>query len=320
MKRFTTVLLLVFVSRAACASGEIARYDLRVRLEPGEAHLVRHNGEISGTMVVSGRKIASSMKGNTSYEIRVLESRADASKVRLTFRSDSTIGASGGVTFYAPFSAVIEKPVKKTANGDAIRGQIVDVTVSSSGNVAWNLKEPSSPNRRFALKGKALAERNRITQEWAAYTLKNQTLEKFRSLVGARLTKTVAIGESWRGQFLLNLGYATRRIEVFYMLTQVEKGIALVTTSVIELPEKFEKNALTNMKNVRWKLQTGTLRIDLATGWPLSTQENGQSFSQLQQLEKKSVLPRNLLTSYGKSSSQVITTPLLSSSLPQRAR
>ncbi len=313
MKRIALVFLLAGLSsRVACASDEVPRYDLRVRLRFGEAHLVRHNGEIAGTMVVSGRKIVSSVKRTTSYEIRVLESRAAVSKVRLTFRVDNTSGTSGGVTLYAPFSAAIEQPTSRVFNGDAIRGQSVDLKILSNGDVTPNFDWPPDSLGIRAHEAKTSAEKEKARRAIVTFEIRHQTIEKFRWFIGVRPRKPVAIGESWIGNITLNANYMRqRRVPILYTLTKVENNVAFVTLRVVERPEKKVRISMPkNMRDSDWNRQNGTMQIDLKSGWPLRAQENGQSFSQLQMTEKKSMPPRNFLTTYGKSISQVDTTTL----------
>lgn len=314
MRNVCFVLLAIFLCRAARAEDVAPLYDLRVRLRVGDAYSVRHNGEVMGATVVNGQKNVSSVKGDTKYEIRVLNTEKDAAKVRLTFRSDETRGTSGGVTVYAPFSAVIEKPTRKTSNGDAIRGQSVYITISSIGDVTGDILEPPfAALRRYQVR--TTEEGTRGLRELAAFELKRQTLQNFCLFIGARPLQPVAVGTSWRGQFALKSSYRTRRFEVSYTLTKVEKDVASLATSTRELPENSRQNAMSNMKEKSWNAQNGTLQIALKNGWPLRAEENGQIFSQLQTVENKTT--RNVLTTYGKSRSQVETTALSSLAAPR---
>ncbi len=313
MKRIALVFLLAGLSsRVACASDEVPCYDLRVRLRFGEAHLVRHNGEIAGTMVVSGRKIVSAVKGNTSYEIRVLESYEKGANVRLTFRSSNTDGTLGGVTLYAPFWAAIEHPTHKISNGYSIQGQSEDLKILSNGDVTPNFDWPPDSLGIRAHEAKTSAEKEKARRAIVTFEIRHQTIEKFRWFIGVRPRKPIAIGESWIGNITLNANYMRqRRVPILYTLTKVENNVAFVTMRVNEHPEKTVRVSMPkNMKDSGWNLQNGTMQIDLKSGWPLRAQENGQSFSQLQMTEKKSMPPRNFLTTYGKSISQVDTTTL----------
>lgn len=329
---FWTALLALVSCRAACA-GVVAprfapRYDLRVRLQAGEGHLVKHSGEIAGTMVISGRKIVSSVKSTTSYEVRVLESRGKKANVRLTLRSNDSVdpfGTSGGVTLYAPYSATIEEPTSRVFNGDAIRGQSVDLEILPNGDVTPDFGAPPSLTRDTLMKkdyeAKTPAEKQRARRELFSFEMKHQmklqATEKFRWFIGVRPTKRLVIGESWHGHILLTVSHRIRRVPVFYKLAKVENNVAFVSMRVNEQPEKKARVSMPkNMKDSSWNLQNGTMQIDLKSGWPLRTKEIGQSFSQIQTVEQKGARPQNFLTTYGKSLSQAETTALSSSHAP----
>lgn len=323
---FWTVLLAIVSCRASCAQVVAPRYDLRVRLQAGEAHLVNHSGEIAGTMVTAGRKIASSVKRTASYELRVLESRDKKANVRLTFRSNDPFGTSGGVILYAPLWATVEKPANSGLSSDAMRGQSVDLRILPNGDVTPEFGAPPPSLTRDTLmekvyKAKTPAEKQSARRELVMFEMKHQmklqTIEKLRWFIGVRPTKPVAIGESWRGNFLLNANYRIRRVQVLYKLAKVENNVAFVAMRVNEQPEKTVRVSMPkNMKNSKWNFQNGTMQIDLKSGWPLRAQEIGQSFSQTQTVEQKGARPQNFLTTYGRSLSQVETTTLLPSHAP----
>ncbi len=312
-----TVLLAIILCGSACAEVVAPRYDLRVRLQSGEAHLVNHSGKIVGTMVVSRRKIVSSVNETASYQLRVLESREKGSKVRLTFGADNTTGTRSGVTIYAPFWAAIKEPTNQAFNGDAIRGQSADVEIAPNGDVAPDFSEPSLSLLKKIYTAKTSLEKERVRREIVAFEIKRQIIEKFRWFIGVRPTKPVAIGESWRGAILLRIGYLERRVPVLYKLAKTENNVAFVTMRVNERPEKMVRVSMPkNMQDNSWNVQSGTMQIDLKSGWPLRAQNNGQSFSQLQTVQKKGAHSQTLLTTYGKSLSQVETMPLASFRAP----
>lgn len=317
---FWTVLLAIVSCRAACAQVVAPRfaprYDLRVRLQVGEAHLVNHSGEISGTMVVSGRKIVSSVKRTARYEVRALESRGKKADVRLTFRSDDSFDTQGGVILYAPLWATVEKPASRGFSSDAIRGQSVDLEISPNGVVTPNFGALSLSLTQDTLaekiyKAKTPAEKQRAHRDLVAFEMKLQTMEKLRWFIGVRPTRPVAIGESWRGDIPLNLNYRRRRVQIVYKLAKVENNVAFVSMRVNERPEKTVRVSMPkNMKDSSWNLQNGTMQIDLKSGWPLRAQEIGRSFSQMQTVGQKGAQPQIFMTTYGKSLSQVETTTL----------
>ena len=149
-----------------CVADEASRYDLRVRLQPGQAYAVRQLGENDGTIIFGGRKSRGVTTGTSTYEIRVLEVGEKKSKISVTFGSQKTSGTSGGITLYAPFSAIVEKPTAKTTVIKNIEGQSQTADVSPDGRVSWNLPALDVENRRYALNGKTPAEKSRIYHEW----------------------------------------------------------------------------------------------------------------------------------------------------------
>ena len=267
MKRFfiqlsvAVFLLSVFSFRSLGAD----IYTLEFNLEKGKIYKQRSVSEMTMTINAMGQDMEMDMKTETSIHFNVVERNNDVYDISMSYQKikmDMNVMQSYSIDSDSPGNSVLQSFI----------GIPIDIQLTKEGKVS--IKDAD----QFATKIDAITDEQlkQIISQLLSEKAIQSTFERLSFFPG----KPVAVGDSWDVTTNASAGGIDIINKLELTLKQVKDNIAILevagTLSTPEGGAVMQVNGMDAEVSAKG-IQTGTIRIDIKTGWIVGSEINQKS-------------------------------------------